>query len=156
MAISSQAMLPIAATVYGEASNQDYKTKVKIASTILNRFESGKKEFGADTGNMSDVLHKGYDSARDSSPQFKQAMLGDFPDKDSENSYKESLGIVSGLLKGVIPREKGEFAMTDKGVANVKKKNLMDMNKVENLGKSGSFNFFGYPSKKAAGKALKP
>lgn len=145
MAISAQALLPVVATVEGEGANQDYKTKVKIASTILNRFESGKKEFGAEDGSISKVLNHGYDSFRNQTPVVQQVLSGKYGDPIAERSAKESLGIVSGLVKGAIPRDKAQFFMTPKAAANLAKSKKFDFKKVVDVGKSGAFNFYAYP-----------
>ena len=55
---SIKAYLPVLATVYGEAASEDFQSKVEVASTILNRAESGREEFGAHTGKITDVLNK--------------------------------------------------------------------------------------------------
>lgn len=147
MGISAVAMIPVAATVYGEAADQNYDTKVHIASTILNRLESGKKEFGADTGSITAVLEKGYNSAKNKSKKFSEAMSQKFTDPASEKSYKETLAIVSGILKGTIKRKEGQFILTEQDIKDVKKYKLMDMTKLEEVpmeGKKGAFKFYKY------------
>jgi hypothetical protein len=142
--ISSQAMQPLAATLYGEAADQDYDTKVKIASTMLNRLESGKKEFGAEEGLLTNVLSKGYYAFSQQSPKFKEALSLKFPDKRSENSYKENLAIVSGLLKGTIDRDVAQFYFKPEEIEAMKKKKSFDFKKVKETGKSGPYKFYSY------------
>lgn len=142
---------PVFATIYGEAANQDYETKVRVASTIFNRALSGKREFGGDTGKLSDVL-RGYYAYTKQSPKFREALDGKFPDKASENSYKEIVAITSGILSGKIARTQDEFFLTPAEV----KKTKMNMSLLEQTGSNKVWNFYRYkPSPATKGKKVK-
>lgn len=148
--------LPVIATVYGEAANQDFDTKVKIASTILNRAESGKSEFGADTGKISDVLKRGYYAYSKESPKFTEAMAQKFPDKKSEDAYKDAVAAVSGLVSGKIPRADAQFFLTPKEIAKVKRTGSMNMDLLEKTAATDAYSFFKYKTKtKLPGKGSK-
>lgn len=134
-----KAYAPLMATVYGEAANQDYDTKIRVASTIFNRALSGKKEFGGDTGKMSDVL-KGYYAYSKQSPKFLEALNQKFPDKASENSYKEIIAITSGILRGKIAKTNDEFFITPKEATKTK----MNMTLLEKTGSNKVWNFYRY------------
>lgn len=142
---------PVLATVYAEAANQPPEAKRHILSSIINRAQSGKSEFGAENGSIVEVLKRGYSSARDNSPKYQEAMSEQFKDKASEKSYKEVMAIWSGMLKGTVKKSDAEFILTDKDVEDVKKKKLMDMSKLERVYREGDFNFYKY---KAADKQL--
>lgn len=135
---------PVMATIYGEAANQDYATKVRVASTIFNRALSGKKEFGADTGKITDVL-KGYYAYSKQSPKYTEAMNQKFPDKKSEDSYKEIVAITSGILRGRIQKSQDEFFLTPKEATKTK----MDMSQLEKTGNNKTWNFYRYKPKTA-------
>lgn len=135
---------PVLATVYAEAANQPPEAKRHIISSIINRAQSGKAEYGAENGSIIDVLKKGYSSARDNSPKYQEAMSESFKDKASEKSYKEVMALWSGMLKGTVKKSDAEFILTDKDVEDVKKKKLMDMTKLEKVAREGDFNFYRY------------
>ncbi len=141
--------LPVLATAYGEGADQDFNSKVEILSTILNRAESGKPEFGADTGKISDVLQKGYYAYSKQSPKFLEALNQKFPDKASEDSFKEFLAAFSGLLKGKIKRTKSVFFLTPKEIERVKKNKSMDMSLLEKTGQNNTWIFYKYAAKPA-------
>jgi hypothetical protein len=146
--------LPVLATTYAEGGNQPYEAKVEIISSILNRASSGKKEFGADTGQISKVLETGYSSARDKSPKFMEAMNQKFKDKASEDSFKEGVAILGGILRGTIAKTRSQFILTDSDLKAVKAKKLMNMDLLEETSKEGDFHFFKYKDKpvKSTGK----
>lgn len=146
-----QNYMPLLATAYGEAASEDYDSKREVLSTMLNRAESGKAEFGADTGKLTDVLKRGYYAYSQQSPKFKEAMAQKFPDKESEDSFKEIVAIFSGMLKGKVPRTDSVFFLTPQEVEKVKKTKAMNMDLLEQTGKSKVWNFYKYktPSAKA-------
>lgn len=149
-----KAYLPVLATAYGEAANQDFNTKVEVLSTILNRAESGKTEFGAHTGKISDVLAKGYYAYSKQSPKFMEAMNQKFPDKISEDSYKDTLAALSGLLSGKIKRTESLFFLTPKEETQIKKTKSMNMSLLEKTSSNGTWNFYKYASVKPKGRKL--
>ena len=151
---SIKSYLPVLAAVYGEAASEDFGSKVEVASTIFNRAESGREEFGAHTGKISDVLQKGYYSVSKQSPKYLEAMNQKFPDKMSEDAFKETVAVVSGLLKGKIARTNAFFMLTPKEVGQIKKNKSMNMDLLEKTGESKTWNFYRYkpaPAPKAKG-----
>lgn len=151
---------PVLATAYGEAASEPYEDKVHVLSSIYNRAMSGREEFGAETGEISKVLEKGYYAYSKQSPKFQEAMDGKFPDKQSEDAYKEIVAIWSGLMKGKIKPTETLFFLTPKEVAKIKKsgKRIMDMDLLEEVGKGKTWNFYKYktasPKRKRANKSL--
>lgn len=146
---------PVLATAYGEVAGEPYEAKVHVISSILNRAESGKEEFGAHTGKITDVLQKGYYSFSKQSPKFKEAMDQKFPDKISEDSYKDFVAILSGILKGKIKRSSAEFFFTPKEVSQIKKSKSMNMDMLEEVDKQGAHTFFKYKQLPGKGKTSK-
>lgn len=155
--------LPLLSTVYAEGENQPPKAQIEIISSILNRAESGKKEYGADTGSLMNVLKTGYKSAQHNSPKYQEAISQQFKNPIDEHAFIQILQSFSGIMNGTIPRTKSTFILTDKDIADVKSKKLMDMNKLEQTAKYGDFSFFKYKdfsknqqTKKVPGKGKTP
>lgn len=142
---------PVLATAYAEGANQPYEAKRHILSTIFNRAESGKAEFGAQNGKITEVLgHPGaYYSYSKQSPKFKEAMDQKFPDKLSEDSYKEFMAILSGMLRGKVQRSDALFFLTPKEVERVKKTKAMNMDLLEEVDRPGAHIFYRYKTAKA-------
>lgn len=136
--------LPVLATIYGEAANQDFNSKIEVASTILNRAHSGLEEFGANNGKITDVLSKGYYSYSKQSPKFLEAMNQKFPDKASMDSFKETVAVLSGLLSGKIKRTYSVFMLTPKEIDHIKKNKVMNMDLLEKTGENKTWNFYRY------------
>lgn len=139
-----KAYLPVLATAYGEAASEDFGSKVEVLSTILNRAESGKEEFGAHTGKITDVLQKGYYAYSKQSPKFTEALSQKFPDKESEDSFKEIVAIFSGMLKGKVKRTDSLFFFTPKEVERIRKTKVMNMDLLEETAKTKTWNFYKY------------
>lgn len=134
----------LAAMIYGEGANQKPETMRKIGSTALNRLASGKiKEFG---GNLDEVLMKGYYAVKNNSPMYQEAVSGKFKDEVSETAYKQALAIASGLIKGTIKPDKGEFYFTQKEINKLKKKGKKAFNfdAVKKLDEFEDYQMFGY------------
>ena len=148
---SIQNYLPVLATAYGEGANQSYEAKSQILSTILNRAESGKAEFGAESGKITDVLKHGYYAYSNQSEKFKEAMSQKFTDKASEDSYKQFMQILSGMLKGNVKRSDALFFLTPKEAEAQKKafteskgKRGMNMDLLQKVDQPGDHIFFKY------------
>jgi len=133
----------VADAVFGEGANQPIEVRRMIASTIINRMNSGKvAEFG---GDYSTILQKGYYAVSNPNTPYTQASTNKFPDKNSENIYKETLQMVSGLMKGTIPLDKGLFYFTPKEIQKLKKNpKAFDFTKVKNVGSSGDYQVYDY------------
>jgi hypothetical protein len=149
-----KAYLPLLATAYGEAADQDFDTKVEVLSTMLNRAESGRAEFGADTGKLTDVLQRGYYAYSKQSPKFTEAMSQKFPDKPSEDSFKEVVAAFSGLMSGKVKRTDSLFFLTPKEVARAKKTKSMNMDLLERTGQNDTWIFYKYAATKPKGRKL--
>ena len=147
--INLKAYAPVFATIYGESANQPVEVKRHVVSSILNRAESGKSEFGADTGNITDVLQKGYYAYSQQSAKYKEAINQTFPDKESENQYKEGIRIFAGVLHGTIPRSDAQFFFTPREAKQLEKSKTFKMNLLENVGNAGAFQFFKYKDNSA-------
>ena len=136
--------LPVLATAYGEGADQPYEAKRHILSTILNRTESGKAEFGADTGRVTDVLQKGYYAYSQRSKKYQEAVDQKFPDKASEDSFKEYQAILSGILRGKLKKSDALFFLTPKEVERIKKTKSMNMDLLEKVDQPGDHIFYKY------------
>jgi hypothetical protein len=133
----------IAKAVHGEGAGASKEFRKMVASTILNRIESGRtKEFGS---SLPEVLQKGYYAVSNPNTPYKEASSMKFKDKASENSFKETLQLVSGLIKGTIERDKGLFYFNQKELARLKKNpKAFDLSKVKNVGGVDNFQVFDY------------
>lgn len=152
MEISSTAMSPLAATLYAEAADRKYATKVKIASSMINRLNSGKEEYGSHNGSVNEMLAKGYYAY--GNDMYKSALSNSFKNKQEEKAYKESLGIISGIVKGTIKADDTEFYYTPDEVKKLqaKGKKVFDFSQVEETGSDGYYNFYKYKSNAPSGK----
>ena len=139
-----QNWLPVLATAYGEAASEPYDDKLHVLSSMLNRSESGKAEFGADTGKITDVLQRGYYAYSKQSPKFKEAMSMKFPDKESEDSFKEFVAILSGMLKGRVQRTSSEFFFTSDEIKSLKKGGNFNFDLLEQVGEGKTWKYFRY------------
>jgi len=151
--------LPVLATVYGEVANGDREDKIHLISSIFNRAESGKAEFGADTGRITDVLNKGYYAYSTKSKKFMEAFNQKFPDKASKDSFNEIIYLTSGILNGSVPRYGTLFNLKADEIAQQKDmfkksggKRGMNMSLLE---KTGETNRHIYMKYKEASKVVK-
>lgn len=149
-----KAYAPLLATGYGEGADQDYQGKLEILSSMFNRIESGREEFGANTGRITDVLQKGYYAYSKQSPKYMEAIEQKFPDKASENSYKEFVAILSGILKGKVKKTETLFFLKPSEMSRIRKqgKRVMDLDLLEETGKNKDFIFLKYKQQKLPGK----
>lgn len=134
----------LAAIIYGESAGESDTTKRLVGSTVINRLNSGRTaEFGE---TINEIGQKGYYAMSKNSPLFSQAISKEFPDKKSEQAYKESLAIASGLLKGTIKPDKGLFYFKDDEVEALKKKGkkVFNFDQVKTIGRTGKYNVFEY------------
>jgi hypothetical protein len=134
----------LANAIYGEAANQDYKTMKMVGSSAIQRLKSGRaKEFGSD---MQSVLRNGYYAVSNPNTPYKQALAQKFPDKESENRYKQALQIASGLLKGTIEPDKVQFYFTKQEEARMRKqgKKVFNFDIVKPSGQVGIYNTYTY------------
>jgi hypothetical protein len=141
--MSDDELMMLASMIYGEAASEDYDTMHMVGSSAINRLSSGKSaEFGR---NMPEVLYKGYYAVSKNSPMFQQAMTRKFPDKNSEEKFKQALAISSGLLKGTIKPKSGLFYFKPEEIKKLKKnKKVFDFDKVKSVGKTGKYEVFEY------------
>ncbi|MFA5133110.1 MAG: hypothetical protein WC444_07325 [Candidatus Paceibacterota bacterium] len=128
----------LANLIYGENASEDYDTMVMTGSTLLNRLESGKfQEFGA---TPEEAMNKGYYAVKNNTPLYQQAAMRKFPDKQSENKFKQSLAIANGLVNETIPRHQAMFFLKPKEL----KKSGMDFKKLKDTGTVGKYRTFSY------------
>ena len=83
-----------------------------------------------------------------------EAMNQKFPDKMSEDSFKETVAVVSGLLRGKVKKTPAVFMLTPKEVERIKKSKAMNMDLLEKTGANETWNFYRYkpaPVAKAKG-----
>lgn len=139
--------LRLAALIHGESSGQKDNIRIMVGSTVLNRLDSGRiEEFGDSVENVIMSQNSPYFAASKNSAQFQQGASQKFPDKVSENDFKKSLQIASGLIRGSIPRHEGMFFFEGKEVSAMKrrKKKVFDFKQVKETGKVGKFHTFSY------------
>lgn len=151
-----KAYAPLLATVYGEAGGEPREDKIEVISSILNRAESGKAEFGAESGKLTDVLQSGYYAYSQKSPKYLEAVNQKFPDQPSEDSYKEIVALFSSMMKGNIKRSGSVFFLTPKEVEQQRKmykeskgKKGMNMDLLEKTYVGRKHTYFTYKKHKA-------
>lgn len=153
--LSATALKPMAAVIYAAAADQDDNMMRYVGSTLLNRFESGRAEFGAENGSMMEVINKGY--YEKNSKLFEEFMSGNFRDEKSRKAAMRAASIASALARKSTERMPGEFWFNAEEEGRLRKnKKAFNFDLVEDLGpigKKGQFKMYGYPKqKKSAGK----
>ena len=129
--------------IYGEAAASDSEVMTMVGSTVLNRIDANKpEEFGS---SVPEVLQKGYYAVSNPNVPYQQAITQKFPDKLSENKYKQAMAIASGLIKGTIERQPGHFYFTKKEIRKLKKrKKGFNFKAVNEVGNVGDYSVYGY------------
>lgn len=140
--ISVNSVKPMAAVIYAAAADQDTKMKHYVASTMVNRWKSGKKEFGADTGSMLDVINKEGQYYETKSKLYEDFMNNKFPNEDAKMNGMESMSIASAMMRGSLEPMPGEFWFSEDEKNKLIKKKSFDFKKVKSLGKIGKDNKF--------------
>jgi len=135
--ITSDSMRYPAAVVYAAAADQDNDFMTGVGSVILNRYNSGRPEFGADTGNIMDVINKKNAFYETGTDRYKNALNGKFENKQEEAAYKRALAIISGLIKGSIDVRPGEFWFNDAEESKLRKNKGMNFDLLEVSGTYG-------------------
>lgn len=148
--LSATAIKPMAAVIYAAAASEDDKMMQYVGSTLLNRLESGRPEFGAQNYNLSEVINHPGGYYEKNSNLYNQFLSGDFKDEKSKAAAMRAASIASALTRGTIDRMPGEFWFNDEEIAKLSKnKKVFDFNQVEELGKmgkKGQFKMYGYPN----------
>lgn len=156
--ISSTALKPLAAVIYAAAANQDDKMMQYVGSTLLNRLESGKPEFGASNGSINEVINHPGAYYEKNSNLYNEFMGGNFKDDMSKKAALRASSVASALTRGTLERMPGEFWFNDEEIAKLKKnKKVFDFSKVEELGVMGTkkqFKMYGYPKNPNGGKSV--
>ncbi|HHI04321.1 MAG TPA: hypothetical protein ENL45_02130 [Candidatus Woesearchaeota archaeon] len=110
-------LLNFYAAIQGEAEGQDKELKKLFASAYLNRI--GKKEW-ADS-DLNTLLVNTFDAAKLQNNPYRWALSGNFPNKISEDDFKETIAAIAPIIKsGKIPYDV-EFVMTKKRYKQIKK-----------------------------------
>ncbi len=137
-------LLNAANTLYGEVADQNSEVMGMVGSSILNRLDAQRvNEFG---GTIPEISQKGYYAAINGNVPYKQAVSQKFPDKNSENKYKQAYAIMSGLMKGTIDRHGAQFFFTKEEIQKLKKKGkkAFDFKQVKPTGSVGGYETFSY------------
>lgn len=141
MALKDDAKI-LADMTFGESASEDYDTNKMVASSALNRLNANKpSEFGS---TLAEVLHKGYYSVSQGNKAYKQAVTQEFPDKVSEDKYKEIYAMVSALLNGTLKPSEGMFFFKDDEIKKLKKSKGFNFKAVKPKGTVGKYQVFGY------------
>lgn len=156
--ISSTAQKQMAAVIYAAAAGEDEKMMQYVGSTLLNRLESGKPEFGAQNMNISEVIRHPGAYYEKNSKLFEEFMSGEFKDEKSKAAAMRAASMTSALNRGTVDRLPGEFWFNGEEEAKLRKnKKIFDFSKVEELGsmgKKGQFKMYGYPKDPNGGKKV--
>jgi hypothetical protein len=148
--ISATALKPLAAVIYAAAANQDDKMMQYVGSTVLNRLESGKSEFGAQNGRITEVINNPNSPYYEKDDTlYKQFISGNFKDDKSKKAAMRAASIASALTRGTLDRMDGEFWFNAEEESRLRKnKRVFDFDKVEEIGTIGldnQFKTYGYP-----------
>jgi len=130
-------VLWLANTIYGEAASEDYNTMHMVGSTIINRVRAKKAEFGF---GIPEVCQKGYYAVKNQNTPYRNALEQNFTTKKAQNQYKQALAIASGLYRGTIKPQPGQFYLTAKEL----KKTKMDLKLLNKVGKVGKYTVLSY------------
>jgi len=138
---SSRDLYELASMIYAEsAKDSDYKTRLMMGSTALNRLYNYAPENFGDT--LYDVLYKpnAYYAITNQNERWLETRNRKFTD---ERGWKQCLQIASGLLRGTIKPLPGQFF--------IKPSEKPDMNwkLLELVGKIGGYNVYAYKLPKA-------
>jgi spore germination cell wall hydrolase CwlJ-like protein len=138
-----QQIKQIADIIYGEAADQKPEVMKMVGSTIINRMTSGRAtEFGVVP---EEIGKKGYYAVINQNEPFKQAVSGKFKDGVAEEAYKKVYAIASGLYKGTIPLQKGQFFFKPDEESKLRKNpKKFNFKEVKNEGQVGDYNVYGY------------
>jgi hypothetical protein len=126
-----------------------YDEKVAAGSTVLNRIDSGKKEFGIDgvpPTSVHEVLFSNkspYYEVNGKNERWNEAVAGKVA-KFNEEQYKENLQISRGLLTGDIERKKGQFIFRPTEVEKLKKNKGFDFKKTQKFDSLDRYEMYGY------------
>jgi len=131
----------------------DYKSsddeKVAFISSILNRVESGKAEFGVGgvpPSTAQEVLYSDtspYYETSGKNERFNNAMEGTIQPYNKKD-WKKTLQLVNGVMKGKIQRKKGQFIYRPEEVKKLKKSKGHDFKKTPKGEKVGRYDLYGY------------
>lgn len=135
-------ILLLAAMISGESISEDYDTMHMVGSSAINRANANRPdEFGS---SLPEILQKGYYAVQNQNTPYTQAVTQSFPDKKSEDKYKQALAIASGLYKGTIKPREGMFYFTDDEIKKLKRKKSFNFKAVKEHGKVGKYTVFSY------------
>jgi hypothetical protein len=146
--ISTTGLKPLAAVIYAAGANQDDKFMQYVGSTVLNRLESGKKEFGAKNYSITEVINHPGAYYEKNSRLYNEFMSGQFKDDRSKKAALRAASVASALTRGTIDRMPGEFWFNDEEIDKLKQNpKVFNFNAVKELGKvgtKGQFTMYGY------------
>lgn len=138
----------MAAVIYAAAADQDQKMMQYVGSTLLNRLESGKKEFGAENGSIDQVIMHPGAYYEKNSKMYVDFMNGDFKDEASKKAALRAASVAAALNRGTLERMPGEFWFNQDEIAKLKKNpkafNFKVVKDLGTVGKKGQFQMFGY------------
>jgi len=136
-------------TVFGEEAQGNRDHVIAMGSTILNRFDSDRKEeFGT---TIPEITGKGYYAKINKNNPYRWADSGQFPDTKSEELYKETAQTLGALSRGEIERMKGVFAFTEDEIKKKKKQGGFDFDAVEEVGRAGKYILLDYKKSSGSG-----
>jgi hypothetical protein len=147
---NSSSVKLLAAFIHGFSDHTSDKDEMIAAgSTVLNRIESGRKEFGdgvvAPT-TIEEVLYSPkskYYEVSGKNERFNEAMSGKVA-KYNESSYKKALQIANALMTGNIDTVPGEFIYRPSEEERLVKSKGHDFSKTEKVGSLKRYNLHQY------------
>lgn len=156
--ISIDALEPLAAVIYAASENDDTDFMRMVGSTVLNRLESGREEFGAHNGRISEVINNPRSPYYEkNSKLYDQFSKRAFKTEAEKQRAKQATAMASALVRGTVERVPGEFWFNKKELENFKKNpGLFYLDRVEQVGeyktKQTGTDFFTFAYPKSSGK----
>lgn len=146
----------LAQLIYAESGGEDYDTMKMVGSSVIKRLQSKRiKEFGDSISSVINSVASPYYSVTKKSPLLLEAQSGKFKDKMSEDAFKRSYAIASGLVKGTIKPDNVMFFFKPEEEAKLRKKgnNVFNFSYVYPTGKIGKYNVYSYEDPKPKNKS---
>lgn len=145
----------LAQLIYAESGGEDYDTMKMVGSSVIKRLQSGRiKEFGENIQDVINSTASPYYSVTEKSPLLLEAQSGKFKDKMSEDAFKRSYAIASGLIKGTIKPDNVMFFFKPEEEIKLRKKGskVFNFSYVHPTGKIGKYNLYSYDEPKSKSK----
>lgn len=145
--ISSTGLKPLAAVIYAAAAGENEDMMKQVGSVVLNRLESGRSDFGAQNGSITEVINHKNGFYETNSKLYDDFINGRFANDLEKKKALMASSIASALTRKTIDRLPGHFWFNDKEISNLKRTKGMDFSQIKEVsvtGKKKQFKVFSY------------